>query len=355
MIKRSVPSWTPISLVVLMAVLIVTVPASGASPSTTNTYEDDPDAVALLLRATSADDRVSYTGTQYVSAWSPLAAAAAATSAVMRIRHSAGGSTEVWSHDESEPVLWDEPGPASHAWLAGTNDSVNLIESAYRLQLGEPERVAGRLTDVVDAVRADGSVAARLWLDRETALTLRRETFKPDGSMLNASAYVALNVTDAMACCGGSSQTLSGTTVARAELADFRAAGWLCPEVVHGGFALYNAQRVDDVLHVSYSDGVMTASVFQQKGRLDVNDMDGYSTRQFAGGTVFIQPGPPASFTWSSAGRVFTAVSDGPVAVIEAIVAAAPPDELVPADEDGFAQRLARGAQRVGSWLNPFD
>jgi sigma-E factor negative regulatory protein RseB len=113
---------------------------------------------------------------------------------------------------------------------------------------------------------------------------------------------------------------------------------------------------VGNAIQLSYSDGVMTVSMFEQAGTLDPDRLDGYAMREVAGGAVYSVPGPPARFTWSTGKHVITVVSEAPQEVVEALVRAVPPEELSrPAADDGVLARIARGARRVGSWLNPFD
>lgn len=333
----------------MLAALVVT-PSSSALPAH---YLDDPVALDLLRKSATADERVSYSGTQYVSAWSSLRASEATASAVVEIGHSAGGSTAVWVHNQQEPMFL-----ANNAtqWLVEAGGSVALVAAAYSVRLGGTQYVAGRLTDIVEAVRENGSTAARLWLDRGTALTLRRETFDVDGAMLSASAFVDLEITNASACCQDP-VVMNGTNLYQPDIEQLRTEGWTCPPQLANNFAMYDARQVGDVIQTSYSDGLMSASVFQQPGTLDHTEMAGYARRDHDGGALYVHPGPPARYIWSSQGRVITVVSDAPADVVDALINIAPPDGMpeTQAKKDGFTDRVARGAQRVGSFLNPFD
>src|SRR5690606_26231780 len=145
---------------------------------------DDSYAVELLRQSAAAGSQVSYSGTQYVSTWSALAKSAASTSAIVQVRHAAGGQTEIALHDDQTAIL---QGRTAASWLAG-DGPVDLLLDAYDVRMAGSGTVAGRPTDIVEARRDDGSVAVRLWLDRETALSLRRESFAHDGYPLSASA-----------------------------------------------------------------------------------------------------------------------------------------------------------------------
>ncbi|SDT53798.1 sigma-E factor regulatory protein RseB domain-containing protein [Jiangella sp. DSM 45060] len=338
-----------------LAVFVQAVPASSRDVG------DDPRAVQLLRQSAEAGEHVSYSGTQYVSTWSALTQSGAATSAVVQVQHAAGGQTSISLHDRQAAIL---DGRTTSRWLAG-DDPADLLLGAYTVRLVGAESVAGRSTDIVVAYRGDGSVAAKLWLDRETALPLRRESYTSDGYTLSASAFVTIAVGTAAHCCK------SGDGVGRAastyddaasmlrwdDIEQLREDGWHCPGSIGEGLDLYEARRVGDAIQLSYSDGVMTVSVFEQAGWLDPDQLDGYGTADYEGGVVYTRPGPPARLTWSSGGRVITVVAEAPLDAVRDLLKNLPPDPAATVEEkkDGFLDRISRGAQRVGSWFNPFD
>ncbi|WP_162606449.1 sigma-E factor regulatory protein RseB domain-containing protein [Jiangella asiatica] len=343
----------------LVSALAVFVQAPLASSRDTG---DDPRAVELLRQSASSAERVSYSGTQYVSTWSALAKSAAATSAVVQVRHEAGGSTEISLHDRQTAIL---DGRTATRWLAGDGPA-DLLLGAYTVRLAGEDQVAGRHTDVVEARRQDGSVAARLWIDRETALPLRREAFDDDGYPLSASAFVEVNIGTSGHCC----KTGAGTAVDEVDtfdtdesmlrwndIAELRDEGWHCPGEIADGMVLYEARQVGDAIQLSYSDGVMTVSVFEQVGWLDPEKLEGYQTADYGDGVVYTRPGPPARLMWSSGDRVITVVAEAPLDVVGDLLDALPPEPAAQPqeDKDGFLDRIGRGAGRVGSWLNPFD
>jgi sigma-E factor negative regulatory protein RseB len=337
----------------LVSALTVLVQApSTASP----TMSDDSPAVELLRRSAIAGDRVSYTGTQYVSTWSAVTTSAASTSAIVQVRHQAGGRTEIHLHDKQTAILY---GRAATSWLAG-DSPVELLLGAYDVRLAGAGRVAGRSTDIVEALRADGSVAVRLWLDRQTALSLRRESFAYDGYPLSASAFIDIDI-GAPSCCEfnktRASSSSHGSMLRWSDIEELRDQGWHCPNELSDGMVLYEAQRLGDAIQLSYSDGVMSVSVFEQPGRLDPYRLNGYSSTQLGHGVVYSRPGPPARLTWSSGGHVITVVAEAPLETVEALFQILPPERpWQPSDQkNGWFDRVGRGAQRVGSWLNPFD
>ncbi|PZF79856.1 hypothetical protein C1I92_29030 [Jiangella anatolica] len=330
-----------------------------AVPATSRDVGDDPWAVQLLRQSAAAGEHVSYSGTQYVSTWSALTQSAASTSAVVQVRHAAGGQTEISLHDRQSAIL---DGRTASRWLAG-EDPADLLLGAYTVRVAGEDAVAGRYTTVVEAFRSDGSVAARLWLDRETALPLRRESYTTDGYTLSASAFVTIAIGGPATCC----KTADGVDPAVDsrddsmlrwdDIEDLREDGWHCPGSLGQGMDLYEARRVGDAIQLSYSDGVMTVSVFEQSGWLDPDQLDGYDTADFDEGVVYTRPGPPARLTWSSDGRVITVVAEAPLDTVRELLEQLPPDPVASQEEkkDGFFDRIGRGADRVGSWFNPFD
>lgn len=342
--------WAVAGVAVLLIALAVAVPSSTAADESLLSETDDPHALELLTKSANANERVSYSGTRYVTAWSSLRTSTAAASAVVTVEHEVGGGTSLEVRDKREAVFLNA---SASPWLDDAGGSVALVAAAYHVRTRGAEYVAGRLTDVVEAVRGDGTVAAILWLDRTTALPLRRETFDVDGRMLSASAFIDVRITGTTTCCHVP-DAVSATTLGRSEVAELRADGWTCPETLPGAFVLYDARRVGDVVHFAYSDGVMSLSIFQQSGALDHDHMSG-ETWDIDGAPVYVTPGPPARFTWESDGLVTTVVTDAPVDVVHALVKESSPVDQRAAADDGFFERLARGAKKVGSWLNPFD
>ncbi len=337
-----------------LAVFVQAVPASSRD------LGDDPRAVQLLRQSAAAGEHVSYTGTQYVSTWSALTQSAASTSAVVQVQHAAGGQTSIRLHDRQSAIL---DGRTASRWLAG-EDPADLLLGAYTVRMAGEDAVAGRYTDVVVAYRGDGSIAAKLWLDRETALPLRRESYTSDGYTLSASAFVTIVVGGTSTCCktGDGADTAAtregdDAMLLWEDIEELREDGWHCPGSLGEGMDLYEARRVGEAIQLSYSDGVMTVSVFEQSGWLDPDQLDGYDTADYEDGVVYTRPGPPARLTWSSGGRVITVVAEAPLDSVGDLLDHLPPDPAATHEEkqDGFLDRIGRGAERVGSWFNPFD
>ena len=104
------------------------------------------------------------------------------------------------------------------------------------------------------------------------------------------------------------------------------------------------------MVHLAYSDGLATVSVFEQRGRLDDAGLDGFRQVRLGGGTVHVRDGVPAQLVWMSDDTVFTVVTDAPDETVAAVVAALPMPE--PADT-GLMARLGRGFSRAAAWFAP--
>jgi hypothetical protein len=350
--RRSPVSFAALAMPALAVPVLVGSLSVGSGTAVADDQGDDMSAVALLYRAMEAPDNVSYAGTQYVAAWSPLEGGAS-TSAVVDVTHRAGGPTEVRTHG-SQPMSVVED-HSSAGWLAGGGGPVGLLVRAYEVAVVGSATVAGRPVHVVEARRADGSAAARLWLDTESALPLRREVYDEDGATRTASAFVEIHVETQVAPVISSlgRGESSAKSLRHADLERLRGDGWSCPATLGDGLALYEARRVGDAVQLSYSDGVVTVSVFEQPGRLDPTKLNGFAAREVEGGVVYSTPGPPATFTWSVDDWVVTVVADAPAETVDDVLAALPPRE--PEGHRGLVARVGKGAERLASWLNPFD
>ena len=103
------------------------------------------------------------------------------------------------------------------------------------------------------------------------------------------------------------------------------------------------------MLHLTYSDGLSTLSVFEQPGRLDTAKLHGWRQERCGGTKVWSWSGAPLSVTWSAHGRVFSVVSDDATR-LDDVVAQLPHGATHPS----VLSRMRAGAHRLLSWVNPF-
>lgn len=323
--------------------------------------DDDAVAVSLLRQAAEAAAEWSWSGTEFVSGWG----AGGTVAGVVDVEHVAGRGTTIRTRGGPATALalsGVTPQRSDHPGLL-VDAAVDRLMASYAVVLDGSGRVGGRPALVVAVRRDDGRPAARLWVDRATRLPLRREVYDSLGQVARASAFVDVRVGGRRQLPGGPRPTSSPTA---AELAGLQAQGWLVPAALaglpvdHAGLLRHAGA---DVLHLRYSDGLSSVSVFQQRGRLEPATLGGlrpWRPAAAAGATVYVRPGLPLSLTWESGGTVFTVVADASDEVVARVVAELPHTAVAAesrqdASGGGFADRLRRGAARLAGWLNPFD
>jgi len=315
---------------------------------------DEATALRLLASAARAARTRSYSGTQYVSTWRP----GAASSHVADIRHIPGTGSVVTVH----PTAGDAaPDGGSDTAVTISSDLdvrlLSLLADHYAVAVAGAATCTGRAAHVVEARRPGvggaGSVAGRFWIDDQTALVLRREVLDRSGRLVRSSAFASLSVSPAVA----EVPEEAASRVDDEALARLRHDGWRVPMSLPGGMDLYDARvrthQGQDVLHLSYSDGLSTLSLFAQRGRLGSKPMGGFAEQKVAGAPVWVRSSAsPQRVVWGGGGRVFTMLTDAPPESVRDMVKALPHDR---APRTGFLARLSRGLSRLASWLNPFD
>ena len=323
-----------------------------ALASPTGTHVREREALDLLQAATRAGRDLTYTGTQVVDTW--------------RGRDTGSARAEV-HHDPVAGSTLDTGAPLA-ATAALDPRLLALLAAAYDLQVTGPGRCTGRAARVVTASRPDGTVAGRFWLDQRSGLLLQREVFDASGARVRSSAFVDLAVRSVSAgVSAGAAGTEAGAAAAFPQASVLRALredGWRVPRTLPGGFRLFDtALRTlrpgQHVLHLAYSDGLSTVSLFAQRGRLGTAPVAGFTAETVGDRPVWVRHESPERVVWSGGGRVWTLVSDAPPASVRDAVASLPGDAAArDGVGDGWGEqlraRLARGLGRLGGMLNPF-
>jgi sigma-E factor negative regulatory protein RseB len=341
-----------------VGLLVPTAPVLASGP---DEAAAERQALDLLERAADASHTVTYTGTQFVASWR----SSSATSALVDIWHEPGRGAVV-----SVPPTATRAGVDTSVSLGGANvddDLLDVLGERYTLRIGDDGRCAGRDADVVEARRPDrsgaGSVAGRFWLDRRTGLLLRREVFDADGRRVRSTAFVDVSVGEPDALATQPEMTTQvrpaqrGRPVSTAQLNRMRDDGWHVAARLPAGFRLFDVRRSAhgdaEVLHLAYSDGLSTTSLFSQPGELGTSAPDGFAPHTADGRPVWTaSDGVVRRMVWAGGGRVWTLVSDAPDDVVTRQVAVLPHDAI---PDDGPGARLVRGLSRLGAMLNPFS
>lgn len=275
---------------------------------------------------------------------------------------------------------------SSEAWLIARDDTSGMFreEAAGRLlRVGEVESLPfalpeverlydlsvvgrGRLATgaaVAVAFERAGVLRERLFVDDETGLVVRRETYDMLGNPVRVTALTEVRISDehgsAMAPGGEAAMTPGGeaamgprTRLSPGEVRALDGHAWDVPTTVGDGFDLRAGFAVEGgaAVQLVYSDGLYTISVLEQPGRPDPDAMDGAVRTVREGVPVYRWPGAePERMVWAGQDRTFTAVTDAPTDVLLSAVADLPHDRV-----PSLPTRLGRGLARLAGWLWPF-
>jgi sigma-E factor negative regulatory protein RseB len=345
-------------------------------------------AVRLLAQAAQAAIVTSYQGQEILTRWSQGGGSVLVSS----IWHVSGGQTVTQttadgaSLSSQSYLSSDTDGQSPEGVLGVTAPLVQLLESHYVVAYAGTGSADNRTAQVVEAWRADGSIAARFWLDDATKLPLEREVFDTAAHVIGQDVFIDVSFTApgglGPAAAGGKANSVvppgasrapagspqqaaaasAGARVSapqapwtdplsRRQLLALRSRGWLVPAALPGGLSLFTGAETQAdsgaVLDLGYSDGLSMVSVFEQRGKLPAT-LPGWRKIKTGGHVVFTLP-DQHSLTWSGHGIVFTMVADAPSQSVDAAVGALPHD-----GPTGFWKRMSRGLVRVASWVNPF-
>jgi sigma-E factor negative regulatory protein RseB len=312
-------------------------------------------ATRLLSQAAQACRTITYQGVEVLGEWGGPGPA----TSVVNVWHTPGGVTLAeavaaaphWSGEAPHIVL---PGSylGGQALVGGvmlgmSPRLVRLLSANYLVTAGGWGRVAGRPARVVTAVRPDGRLAARFWLDKTTGLPLRRETFDARGHLVSDAAFAKLAVGPA----AGRPPAAAPRQWVTAGPARLRAQGWPVPGPLPGDLVLVGAREgstgTGPVVDLDYSDGLSLVSVFLQRGHLRARPT-GWSRTALGGSPVYADDSDGQTFVWPAHGFVYTLVAAASPQTVTQVVTALPHDST-----PGLLARFRQGLHRLLSWLVP--
>jgi negative regulator of sigma E activity len=337
-------------------------------------------AVALLRNAAAAAAALHYRGKKLFGSWTSTGD----TSVLADVEHipgrgtwvsvtSAGGGNRVHPRpgrgESPEGELTEDglerPGP----------EALGALTNHYTVRAGGPVPCAGRLATVIEATGITRArVAGRFWIDRETGILLRHELYDSAGRQIRVIAFLDLTVERAGRPAPGPGQPVASEVpraqrtpparkkrsslrqlLGQSDLARLRRSGWVVPETLPGGLQLYRAHQVQagggQTVQLTYSDGLFTASLFAQRGRLERSSLRGFAQTRIGDVVVHSRPGLYRQLVWAGGDTVYTLVTDVPDAAVGEIVAMLPHST----GEPDLLSRVGRGIDRMGSWINPFE
>jgi len=345
-------------------------PAAAKRPTTVR-------AVKLLAQAAQAAIVTSYQGKEILTRWSQGGGSVLVSS----IWHVSGGQTVTQttadgaSFSSQSYLSSDTDGRSPEGVLGVTAPLIRLLKSHYLVAYAGTGSADNRTAQVVEAWRADGSIAARFWLDDATKLPLEREVFDTATHVIGQDVFIDVSFTapggvvppgDSRAPGAAPQRAAAASASAwvsadpqgpwtdpfsRRQLLALRDGGWQVPAELPGGLSLFTGAKTQAdtgaVLDLGYSDGLSMVSVFEQRGKLPAT-LAGWRKTKTGGHVVFALP-DQRTLTWVGHGMVFTMVADAPSQTVDAVVGALPHD-----GPTGFWKRMSRGLVRVASWVNPF-
>lgn len=347
----------------VIAVVLAASPPAAAYAAATTPEAGSPPARILLERAVDASRERSFEGRLLVATLG--VGGPSVTEA--EVAQSAGGALQVRS---SEAWVVGRDDDAAYMWQidAGTLLRFGDVEPAswslaallrkYAVRrVGAADLRTGEATELALRERGADQDRERLFVDAASDLIVRRETYDRRGDPVRVVAYTALEVAEPTMASPPTAPTedLGGFEPLSPDGLDILGrTGWEAPSrlpagfVLRAGYAVPGSQR--PTLHLVYSDGLYTLSVYQEVGRLDHAAVEGAVAIKHGGLHVWHWPGAePSRMMWTGDGLTFSVVSDAPGELTLDAVAAFPSEAT-----KGLPQRLWRGVSRVAGWLWPF-
>jgi sigma-E factor negative regulatory protein RseB len=319
--------------------------------------EQQAQGIQLLDRAAMSGLTSSYQGVEMISQWT----VDGAITVVSTVWHRSGGRTVTQTANaaalaDSQPyVSYDGDDHDPEGVFGVTTTLVGLLSTNYLIEYQGMGSAAGRPALMVDVQRADGSLAARFWLDKQTMLPLRREVFDDDSHLLSEDAFLQVQFGQ-KAAQAGIAQAAPTTQSTWTEVPDparlvkaLNAKGWHLPAALPAGLSLYAAAQygtaTGQVFHLGYSDGLFVVSLFVQRGVLPAK-MAGWQPTSMGGHLVYVGQ---HSIAWASRGFVYTVLTDAPPQTVNTVVRTLPKDTA-----PGFLARMGRGLARLAALVDPF-
>jgi negative regulator of sigma E activity len=301
------------------------------------------DSNALVREALDAPRHVSYVGQLQTIRWGMRNASAT----IQRVEHLAPSSTRrtflapealYGEYDITLGTTTTKIDPKQHRAMISENPSsdnaitlntnIVLLAANYRAVIGPVEIVAARPATTVSLVnRFTGERMMRLWIDNETKVVLAKEAYHQDGSLAWRSRFDDIRFT------GEIPSGVFATTIPQgfqevegrrfADMSDdlqrtFDEAGFKAvnPRYLPEGFKIIGAENSSfrglRNLHLLYSDGIRTLSLFENNADSEP-DFGGVkpSVTHFEGHDAqYVKDGPTTLLTWREHGLAFALIGD---------------------------------------------
>ncbi|HEY7262221.1 MAG TPA: sigma-E factor regulatory protein RseB domain-containing protein [Trebonia sp.] len=253
-------------------------------------------------------------------------------------------------------VSYDADNRSAEGVFGVTKTLVALLGEHYVAVYRGTGSAVGRPALIVELRRADGSLAARFWLDKQTMVPLRREVYDTSAELISQDAFVQVQFgalrppPAAMAATKLPAGSAWAAVTAPAQLlTELNKQGWRLPGTLPGGLPLYAATRshagAAQVVQLGYSDGLSVVSLFVQRGALAAKPV-GWQQNSLLGHQVYVAG---HSIIWAAGGFVYTMIADAPPRVVTQVVAVLPRNAA-----PGVIGRIRHGLARLVAIINPF-
>jgi negative regulator of sigma E activity/anti-sigma factor RsiW len=288
------------------------------------------EAQAMMQRAADSGHSVSYSGRQSFLAYRDGRAIVAQVDVDARARQ----GTQVRVNSQRGQQLLRGFTPALISSRVVDDELLDMLARNYHLGGTSGSNVAGRSATVVTATRdGSSSVAARWWIDDATGIVLWQETYDRDGSVDLSFGFTSVSVSHEESILEHLPPRLAvprtSTALTLSSAADLKASGWSCVRKLASlSLVRIRSDRASnpDMVHLVYSDGLNTVSVFQQRGQL-ITAPEG--SQWDAGLGAHVRRGASGVATWQSGEMVLTVVTDGSASLLAEAVESLPHDGVL--------------------------
>jgi sigma-E factor negative regulatory protein RseB len=308
----------------------------------------------LLATAAVAGLNTSYQGVELIAE----SGVDGTVTMISNVWHRGGGLTVTQTSDAavlagSGPyVVYDGDNQSPDGVFGVTKTLVGLLAQHYVAVYSGTGSVVGRPALIVELHRADGSLAARFWLDAKTMVPLRRDVFDTSAQLVSEDVFVQVQF-GSLAAPPVPTQAVrtawAPVTTPAKLLVTLDGRGWQLPAALPGGLSLYAAAQsqtgAGQVVDLGYSDGLSVVSLFVQRGSLAAK-MTGWQQVSLNGHLVYVTD---HSITWAGRGFVYTLIADAPPQTVKQVIAALPQNS-----QPGFLVRIGRGLGKLAALVDPF-
>lgn len=327
---------------------------------------DEHQIAALLQKANWASARVPYSGIQQVVAPRDDQTTDQTTAADVSVDFAPGAGSQVVVRalDGKLANSGTVPTPAASRIAAGSQ--ISALSQGYRLTGMAGGTVLARPVIRIQAWHRGAPAsepAAVWWIDTATGLVLRQEVFDDTGRLALSARYTSLQFGSGSGAPVAAeprplravraptsmltrplSTPLTTATFTTASAGALSSQGWFCHSELAGLQLVRlraDAPAEPGVLHMVYTDGLSTVSVFERRGRLA--DPPAASSWDPTLG-AYRTDAMVNTATWQSGNAVFTVATDGPTDLRDTVVAALPHDR---ADDRTTIGRIRAGWSRI--------